>query len=94
MTVLAVHPKSKKAKDKPAPWLEDGKVSAYRAPAWTSYDLKLIEDAARLHAKANVTDPFAYDRVKMHMIRGYDLYSDISTKAKAVLASRGGYREE
>jgi len=39
----------------------------YKAPP---IDERLTEEAARLHAKAHLSDPFAYGRIKTHIRRG------------------------
>lgn len=45
--------------------------------------------AARLHALAHQSDPFAYGRMCLHLRRGLDTVSDVEAAARSVLAARG-----
>lgn len=58
---------------------------AYTVPPQGTRDN--IEDAARLHARANHTDPFAYGRIKMEIKRGLADWRSVRTEALSRMAS-------
>jgi hypothetical protein len=66
--------------------LGDGKP--YRKPQ--RLDKSAVERAAKLHAQANRSDPYAYGRVMLHMRQGYELASDIIKEANGRLAAEHG----
>ena len=47
------------------------------------------QEAARLHAEANRTDPFAYQRALLHMEKGIAYVADIAADARRQLEARG-----
>lgn len=49
-----------------------------------------VSRAAALHAQANPSDPFAANRVVLHMKRHLELPSDVLLEATRVLESRRG----
>lgn len=49
---------------------------------------RLIDMAARAHAQANHTDPFAFGRARRYMQQGYWLPSEVSKDAVGVTQSR------
>ena len=59
---------SGKSRKEPRP--DDFRFPEYRAPELTSQRLSQIEKAAAAFAHRHASDPFAYDRILMHMKRG------------------------
>lgn len=47
-----------------------------------------IERAARLHAQADHSDPFAYGRIKLHLRRGLAVASEVAASANARMSAR------
>jgi hypothetical protein len=50
----------------------------------------LDERAARLHASAHHSDPFAYGRMKLHLARGLEDATTVANDALARIASHSG----
>ena len=46
------------------------------------------ESAAWLHAITNVTDPFAYGRIMLHMERGIENPEEVAADARRLLAAK------
>jgi len=59
----------------------------YRPPILTNTTIDHIEKAARLHAAAHHSDPFAYGRVKLHIRRGLADFSTTRNDALSRLAA-------
>lgn len=51
-----------------------------------------IDAAARLHAEANRTDPFAGRRMLMYLQRGIDSANEVAAEALRKINARGGKR--
>lgn len=49
----------------------------YEPPVRDAKYLVKVETAARAHARANPADPFAYPRIRLHLLKGFDLPSDV-----------------
>lgn len=61
---------------------------AYRVPVWNATDLDRIERACTLHAEANLSDPFAGARMRLHLLRGLDSSAEVTKAASSALAAR------
>jgi hypothetical protein len=57
----------------------------YRKP---EVDAVKMEEAARLWAQAYNADPFAYQRIRLHMLQGFELVSDVRKDASGLLNRR------
>lgn len=63
-------------------------LPSYKLPQHKAGDLAKIEEAARAHALADNSDPFAFYRIRLYMWCGFELASDISKEAKSRLSRR------
>jgi hypothetical protein len=71
--------------------LGDGKP--FRQPTLHPEREAMIEAVADRHAAANLSDPFARARIRMHMRRGLELVSDVGRLADAQLRARQAAHE-
>jgi hypothetical protein len=54
----------------------------FRQPRFGADQLAKIELAVSLHAEANNSDPYAADRMRMHLLRGLDSAEEVITEAR------------
>jgi len=66
--------------------LGDGKP--YRVPVWNATDLARIDRAVALHAQANIHDPFAAGRMRLHLTRALDSSGEVLRAASGTIAAR------
>lgn len=59
-----------------------------KRPSGPCYPENAVENASLLHARANKSDPFAQDRMRLHLSRCLDLPSDVSKEAQASISAR------
>ena len=64
----------------------------YKAPLWNSADLERIDRAVALHGQAHISDPFAADRMRLHLTRGLDSSSEVIRAAGSAIAARDAQR--
>lgn len=62
----------------------------YRPPVFKADAGPHIERAARLHASAHHSDPFAYGRAKLHIKRGLADFTTVHNDALARLSALAG----
>jgi len=60
-------------------------IVKHKLPIYARSD---VHDAAKLHAQANDSDPFAYARAAHYLRRGLALPSEVASDARARLAAR------
>lgn len=63
-----------------------GDGDRYRKPRLKAAERVLLDRAARLYARVHWTDPFAFGRIRLHMLQGYEAVADVIKEATAKLA--------
>lgn len=63
----------------------------YKLP---TYNKGVVERAERVHVKANDSDPYAGDRIRLHLLMGFELPSNVEKDATAQLARRATEHKE
>lgn len=58
---------------------------AYRKPTFNLAGKDRVAKAVRDHATAHPSDPFAAQRIKLHIIQGYELVSDVLADAARII---------
>lgn len=71
-------------KDAPDPSFE----KPFRRPVFAPEGLRAIDRAARHHAEANASDPFAWGRVRHYMRQGFLSPADVDKEAHGALVAR------
>lgn len=71
--------------------IDDGTIGREK-PVRIAADLASgrINEAVRLHARANSSDPFAAGRIRAHLLRGIETAKDVVDDATAKIARGGG----
>ena len=64
----------------------------FRKPLWNGKDIQAIDAAEKLHAEADPSNPYAYQRMKMHLLRGLDSAVDVAESARLALGARASAR--
>jgi hypothetical protein len=64
----------------------------YRKPFLGPEKAEQLDNAARNWAKANPSDPHAGPRMRLHMMQGYELVSDVAADAKRMLLVQANAR--
>jgi len=60
----------------------------YRVPIWNAADYDRIERAVSMHAQAHRSDPFAADRMRLHLTRGLDSSAEVLRAAQFTINAR------
>lgn len=60
----------------------------FKRPAFNEREKEANTTAAREHAQAHNSDPFAFTRMRHYIRQGYALASDVQHDARALLGSR------
>ena len=60
----------------------------WKRPVFGPTEWPRIERAARLHAQANISDPFAYARAKHYIVQGYETHFEVTSDATTQIRAR------
>lgn len=65
----------------------------WRKPEWNKRDLERIRESAKVHGQANPTDPYAAERMLMHLLRELDDATAVNVAATRAIIARRRHNE-